>query len=972
MKRLCGFETGELTIIMLVLFTSRVSLRIAALQIQSQTPVARCCFGKHALSPTSRARWIRTWPSCFNSYQLYPYTGRLFSSNQKSDPNMSTVQVEISPASHNTTPLDSLIEGVNINSVIQKNLKKQGLMTPTPIQAHAIPLLQKELDVMASAQTGSGKTLMFSLPICQRLLERKQQGKQLPGRATSTKLASPSALIVSPTRELAMQISSVIQKLVSDHGKPSLKVALATGGAGVKGQRQALKDCDILVGTPGRILQFVDERGLSLRSTTECVVDEADRMLDLGFEVQLKRIARALGAITEERHTVLCSATFPPDVQRVASEFLKQDYYFVAAGRVGGTHADITQTLYWIDDNQGRQRQHQKRRNAALREIQRFHQSKSNDGDSHVKRTIVFTNTKDEAERVGETIRQGGKSLSVKVVHGDKLQSERNKSLDSFRNGKVNVLVATDVAARGLDVSGIGLVVQVETPKDIDSYVHRIGRTGRAGAKGSAIAFLDGRSIGIAPSLVQLMREAEQQIPLWLIGMSHVATARSIEEESAIAAGGGGSLDTATLNSSSSSLSLDDNENSSMERFTGQDFRSKAAAGSWGSERDTSFVAFDDEAYSSLDSLDEIDATGNDDTIQSDGSSVCDQISSDHTMDEQSNEEISERLVDGNPLDLPLLRQKQSKELRETLHQISGSKQVKDEPEKRVLDSLSKRGSNQRLRFEYLGIYEFDAVSALLSNQRSNRSENGAKGLPRVLMVAEKPSIAKAIADALSGPRGPRQKRGISRALPVYEFTSDSFQHSSNADDTNKRCLITVTSVVGHVFSLGFVDERNESGGSEKTYNDPSDYFHLPVVKKEEGTTGKLRVVDHLRALAGNSDHLVLWLDCDAEGENIAHEVISICRRALQQKAQSGENGEDSVKRVHRARFSAITGDALREAFTKLEEPDAALSRSVDARQELDLRVGVAMTRLLTWRCVGLARRHFSPATKIVSYGRHI
>ena len=960
MNRICHPSAG-LLLLMLLLLASKLPA-CKALNTRIQPSIVWRCASKDSSLRRHHDCWMRRGTTWFIRAASFTHSARLLSPKQIPEQDSSDVQVEISPANHGTTPLNSLINYLPQGSTIQKNLERQGLTTPTPIQAHAIPLLQKEFDVMASAQTGSGKTLMFSLPLCQRLLQRKED--MAGSRNLSRKLASPSALIISPTRELAMQISSVIQSLMSKPTK--LNVALATGGAGVKGQRQALQDCDILVGTPGRILQFVDERVLSLRGTKEVVIDEADRMLDLGFEVQLRRIARALGPITEERHTVLCSATFPPDVQRVASEFLKQDYYFVAAGRVGGTHEDITQTLFWVDDYNGRERQHDKRRSLALREIQRYHQTNdnkeqgSNGGNSNIKRTIVFTNTKDEAERVGQTLKRGGKSLSVKVVHGDKPQSERNESLDAFRRGKVNVLVATDVAARGLDVSGIGLVVQVDTPKDIDSYVHRIGRTGRAGAKGSAVAFLDGRSIGVAPSMVELMREAKQTIPIWLIGMSHVATARSIEEESAIMAGMGGSLDTPKMNSpaSSPSLSFDDDESSLSEGFIGQDFRSKATAGSWGSERDTSFVAFDDEAYRSLDDFDATIETSDDDT-------ELETVSSSNEVLDMLPEDEANKVL------LPLVRQKPSKGLIEALERITGSKEVNRKPEKRILDALSKRGSNQRLRFEYLGMFEFDEVVDMLLSQRNKRSEDSkTKDLSRVLMVAEKPSIAKAIADALSGPQGARQKRGISRALPVYEFTSDTFQHGGfGGDNENRRCLITVTSVVGHVFSLKFVEENNQEGGNDRTYNDPSDYFRLPVVKSEEDSTGKLRVLDHLRALAANSDHLVLWLDCDAEGENIAHEVISVCRRALESNAQSDANSPGEARRVHRARFSAITGDALREAFGKLEEPDPALSRSVDARQELDLRVGVAMTRLLTWRCVALARRHFSPSTKLVSYG---
>eukprot|EP00957_Ditylum_brightwellii_P022369 1687713-Ditylum_brightwellii.AAC.1 len=316
-------------------------------------------------------------------------------------------------------------------------------------------------------------------------------------------------------------------------------------------------------------------------------------------------------------------------------------------------------------------------------------------------------------------------------------------------------------------------------------------------------------------------------------------------------------------------------------------------------------------------------------------------------------------------------------------------------------------------------MFSFDEVRELIVSSSSqgwqqqqeqhNQGGGDKQEMTRVLMVAEKPSIAKAIADALSGPRGPRQRRGISRALPVYEFTSNRFkpydQDANINDDATaitQRCLVTVTSVVGHIFSLGFEygNDQNEDTNdkdsslqqgehqqSRRRIMDPSEYFKLPVVKQEETSTGKLRVVDHLRALAAGCDHLVLWLDCDAEGENIAYEVIGVTRRALEQRAlakdrpkptvdndgdsecSSTTTNTTSARRVHRARFSSITKKAIQDAFDNLSEPDPALSRSVDARQELDLRVGVALTRLLTWRCVGSARKRFSPSTRMVSYG---
>jgi DNA topoisomerase-3 len=840
--------------------------------------------------------------------------------------------VEISPSNHGTKPLTSFSSS-DLDARLVKALQKQNITVPTPIQAHGIPLIQKGFDVMGSAQTGTGKTLMFGLPLCQQLLKQKTQGP----------LQQPTALIINPTRELAMQTATALERLL--HNTP-LKVALATGGESVGKQQRSLETCDIVVGTPGRVLQFADQRKLSLKGMKHVVIDEADRMLDLGFEPDLRRIARALAR--DERRTVLCSATFPPTVQRMAADFLKQNYYFIAAGRVGATHKDITQTLQWVDGGPA------DKRRAAVQQVETFLKS-------NTKSVIVFCNTKDEAERVGAALN----GVSIRVVTGDKQQSERNKSLEAFRRGKVQVLVATDVAARGLDVGGIGLVVQVDAPRDVDTFVHRVGRTGRAGAKGNAVAMLDGRSVGIAPSLVELMYEANQQVPAWLLGMSYVARARELEEEGAIAAGGGG-----IQNVKSDSSAVD---NANDDTFSAQDFRSSAEAGSWGSERDTSYHSFEEEAYSSLDHVSvsngekipnlvtlnaEDDTVFGADGIMEEPLSVPDDASTEQTL-AKANDDPTHTLFE---------RQNPSTELRSALKSISGTDKIGSKPNRKVLNALSKRGGNQRLRFEYLGMFPFHNVAEMLMSKgaQSVGRINGNE-MPRVLMVAEKPSIAQAIADALSGPRGPRTKRGISRALPVFEFTSDSFLPSKAKDGKATKCLVTVTSVVGHVFSLGFVQEDRD-----RAYKDPSEYFRLPVVKQEEGSTGKLRVIDHLRALSSEADHLVLWLDCDAEGENIAHEVIGVTRRALEQKTAEEISANPDVqpmRRVHRARFSAITGDALRDAFGDLVEPDAALSRSVDARQELDLRVGVALTRLLTWRCVGLARKNFSAATKFISYG---
>ena len=417
--------------------------------------------------------------------------------------------------------------------------------------------------------------------------------------------------------------------------------------------------------------------------------------------------------------------------------------------------------------------------------------------------------------------------------------------------------------------------------------------------------------------------------------------------------------------------------------FSGQDFRSSADPGSWGSERDTAYHGFEEEAYSSLEASDSSftleEYASSTEVVVGDGtssvkleSSMQQEVVVDADDVEMDQENESPGIPAAEPL--PLARPLVSKELKAALRRITGSAELSETPRRDVLNALSKKGADQKLRFEYIGMFPFEVIAELLSSRRNRDAlTSKSKGLPRVLMVAEKPSIAKAIADALSGPMGPRQRRGISRALPVYEFTSQDFAPAAD-DPLNRsggsRVLCTVTSVVGHIFSLGFAEETAPDGSRKRL--DPVEYFSVPVVKQEETTTGKLRVIDHLRALAAECDHLVLWLDCDAEGENIAFETIGVTRRALEQRVaeEKAANPDGTpVRRIHRAKFSAISRDALRDAFRDLGEPDAALSRSVDARQELDLRVGVAMTRLLTWRCVGLARQRYSPSTKLVSYG---
>ena len=331
--------------------------------------------------------------------------------------------------------------------------------------------------------------------------------------------------------------------------------------------------------------------------------------------------------------------------------------------------------------------------------------------------------------------------------------------------------------------------------------------------------------MGISAGLVDLLANAGQSesIPAWLQGMAHVSNARSREEDMKIQAG-------------SATTSVNTADDVVNEEFSEQDFRRTAAEGSYGAGKDTSFRSFDDNAYNDSSVIDNEYTDDFFADSETDGNS--DYTSLDDELEVSSDEEKH-------------FRQQPSKQLLKAIERSSGTSQITDTPDNNVLNSLK---GNQLLRLEYIGLFPFNLISSLLMNTTNNQKID----MPKVLMVAEKPSIAKAIAESLSGKRPPRQRRGISRALPVYEFETDSFHPINNGDGKSVRHLVRVTSVVGHVYSLGFDFDQREQR------NNPRDYFRMEVTKKEEGPTSKLRVVDHLKALAGDSEHLVLWLDCDA------------------------------------------------------------------------------------------------------------
>lgn len=352
-----------------------------------------------------------------------------------------------------------LFSSLALDPLIQRAIEEAGYTQPTPIQAQAIPHVIAGRDLMAMAQTGTGKTAAFTLPMLQRLL---------PHASTSTSPARHPirALILAPTRELAIQVGESVT-IYSKH--VPLRSTVVYGGTDIKAQKPALmKGVEILVATPGRLLDHVESRNLLLNQVQMLILDEADRMLDMGFMPDLKRI---LALLPKQRQTLLFSATFSDDIKKLAQEFLNNPVT-VETARRNAAGENIKQSVCMVE-------QHDK-----------FHTLVELIRARGVKQVLIFTRTKLSAAHVAKQLERSG--VPADAIHGDKSQQERIKALDAFKAGTVMALVATDVAARGLDIDQLPLVINFELPTHAEDYVHRIGRTGRAGASGEAVSLVDG------------------------------------------------------------------------------------------------------------------------------------------------------------------------------------------------------------------------------------------------------------------------------------------------------------------------------------------------------------------------------------------------------------------------------------------------------------------------------------------------
>lgn len=357
---------------------------------------------------------------------------------------------------------------------LEKLIEVNGFTSPTPIQMKAIPLVRQGYDLLAAAQTGTGKTAAFVLPMLQKIIEEP----------TLYQKRVPRVLVLTPTRELAAQVGETILSLGKDLG---VRSAVVFGGVGINPQKAAIaKGLDFLVATPGRLLDLMNQGFADLSKTHILILDEADRMLDMGFLPDLKRILKAL---PPDRQTLLFSATFSPEIKKLASEFLnKPESVEIERNKDSSL---VRQTLYRVPKAY---------KHTVLRDLI---------VDNQWDQVLVFTRTKYGADKLVRHLLKDG--LVAKAIHGDKSQNARTTALREFKEHKLPILVATDIAARGLDIEKLPQVVNYELPQQAEDYVHRIGRTGRAGEAGEAYSLVSPEEL---PQLAAIEKFIKKPLPL--------------------------------------------------------------------------------------------------------------------------------------------------------------------------------------------------------------------------------------------------------------------------------------------------------------------------------------------------------------------------------------------------------------------------------------------------------------------------
>lgn len=407
--------------------------------------------------------------------------------------------IPVEASGHNVPEPTNAFTNPPLDDHLLSNIKFSGYVIPTPVQKYSIPIVMNGRDLMACAQTGSGKTGGFLFPILSQAYQNGPSATpaQAPGQFSygRQRKAHPTSLILAPTRELVSQIFEESKKFAY---RSWVRPCVVYGGADIGSQlRQIERGCDLLVATPGRLVDLIERGRISLVNIKYLILDEADRMLDMGFEPQIRRIVEGEDMPhVSQRQTLMFSATFPRDIQMLARDFLK-DYIFLSVGRVGSTSENITQRVEYVED-------HDKR--SVLLDILHTH------GTTGL--TLIFVETKRMADTLSDFLLN--QRFPAAAIHGDRTQRERERALDMFRSGRCPILVATAVAARGLDIPNVTHVVNYDLPTDIDDYVHRIGRTGRAGNTGVATAFFNRGNRGVVRDMIDLLKEANQEVPSFL------------------------------------------------------------------------------------------------------------------------------------------------------------------------------------------------------------------------------------------------------------------------------------------------------------------------------------------------------------------------------------------------------------------------------------------------------------------------
>ncbi|XDV35113.1 hypothetical protein PO909_005138 [Leuciscus waleckii] len=398
-------------------------------------------------------------------------------------------------------------QDLEMGEIIMGNIALSRYTRPTPVQKYAIPIIKSKRDLMACAQTGSGKTAAFLLPVLSQIytegpgeaLQAAKNSAQENGKYGRRK-QYPISLVLAPTRELALQIYDEARKFAY---RSLVRPCVVYGGADIGQQiRDLERGCHLLVATPGRLVDMMERGKIGMDYCNYLVLDEADRMLDMGFEPQIRRIVEQDTMPPKGlRQTMMFSATFPKEIQILARDFL-EEYIFLAVGRVGSTSENITQKVVWVEENDKR---------SFLLDLLNATGKES--------LTLVFVETKKGADALEDFLYREGYACTS--IHGDRSQRDREEALHQFRSGRCPILVATAVAARGLDISNVKHVINFDLPSDIEEYVHRIGRTGRVGNLGLATSFFNDKNGNITKDLLDILVEAKQEVPSWLESLAY-------------------------------------------------------------------------------------------------------------------------------------------------------------------------------------------------------------------------------------------------------------------------------------------------------------------------------------------------------------------------------------------------------------------------------------------------------------------